>query len=568
MPPVFSKELSEPTVFASCLNRQNRTSPCEAACPAGMPIQKIHSMIGENNMEEAYRHVLSRNPFSGVTGRVCPHPCEGKCNRHEFDEAVSIRGLERFASDNADLSRYKGLRKKPASGKRVAIIGSGPAGLTAAYFSALFGHQVTLYEASATLGGMMKLGVPDFRLPKHVVDREIGAVLALGIDVRTNTVVGRDVDLGAVMKEHDACLIAVGAWKEKRLGIPGAETAESGLSFLKAVNLGRREAIGQTVVVLGGGGVAFDCAFAARRLGAKEVHVVCVEGEDCLLAPQEDIIQAKRENIAVHAGHLASKVLTDGSKPTGIEYFAISSFSFDECGALSYKCEKEERKILPADAVIMAVGLGADLGVLGSRHNFNIGPRGTIAVNPTDLTTSVKGVFAAGDVSFGPGSIARAVGEGRLAAVAMNNYLSPEVAAGHFEVTIDDIGEIVIKEQAAACEAHVVTFKEILNIDHYDKKDRMDTVQAPEAKATLSFDEIDRGFGGTDEAISEAGRCFHCGHCQLCGKCVEDCPGYVLAMSDNGPTVVYPEECWHCGNCRISCPSSAVSYKFPISMMV
>jgi len=291
MPPIFSFELKEATVYADYMDFQSRTSPCEAACPAGNPIQKMHSLIKENRLEEALEYIRARNPFSGITGRVCNHPCENECNRQNYDEPLSIRALERYTTDNADMTLVKGPKRREKTGRKVAIIGSGPAGMTCAYFSALFGHDVTVFEATAFLGGMPRFGIPDYRLPKDVLDREIGRILELGVRVRTNTMVGRDISFENIIEEYDACLVATGAWKERHLDVPDAGLALKGLSFLKDVNEGRRNDIGKRVVILGGGGVAYDCAFSARRLGASEIHIVCLEARDQMCATAEDISQ-------------------------------------------------------------------------------------------------------------------------------------------------------------------------------------------------------------------------------------------------------------------------------------
>src|SRR3972149_1923539 len=221
MPPKFSKEMMEKIIFPEGLDDQPRTSPCEANCPAGNPIQKASALIQENRIEEALEYLRSRNPMPGTTGRVCSHPCEENCNRNKYDEGLSIRALERFAGDHADLTRVVKPQRKESSGKRLAVIGTGPAGMTGAYFSALLGHDVTVFESSPTLGGIPRMGIPDFRLPKDVVDREIGQILEVGVRARTNTLVGKDLDFERILKDYDACLIAVGTGKEKGLDVPG-----------------------------------------------------------------------------------------------------------------------------------------------------------------------------------------------------------------------------------------------------------------------------------------------------------------------------------------------------------
>ncbi len=562
MPPRFSYALTELTLFANHLEFQRRTSPCEAACAAGVPIQKLNALVKQNRIAQALQFLRSRNPFSAVTGRVCSHPCETACNRNNFDEGLSIRALERHASDCADLTTPG---KQAATGKRIAIIGSGPAGMTCAYFSVLLGHAVTVFEASSVLGGMPKAGIPDFRLPKHVLDREIGHILALGVNAKTNTAVGTDVTLDAILAEYDACLIAAGAWKERTLDLPGAESALSGLAFLKQANLGQRNSIGRKVVIIGGGGVAYDCAFTARRLGATEVHIICLEKAGEMRASAEDIRQGEEEGITVHNGAAVSRIL--GRPAAGVEIVQISGFDFDAHGRLAIQVRSNRRERLQADTLIAAVGVEPDIAAIDMHHRIGLTSRGTIAVDPDTMATSLERVYAAGDVVTGAGTVAQAVGGGRLAAIAINNHFLGLAPGQGLRIVVDGKGEPGLRTYPGTTQQHVVKYAEMMNLDFFEKNNRRQTVRLPVSSSVASFEECDRGLG-EDEASAEAERCFHCGQCRLCGNCVQDCPGYVLVMTDQGPKVAYPEECWHCGNCRIGCPSAAVAYEFPVSMMV
>jgi formate dehydrogenase (NADP+) beta subunit len=567
MPPKFSKEIMEKVIFPDRLEYQPRTSPCEANCPAGNPIQKAHALVKENRVEEALEYLRCRNPFPGITGRVCAHPCEQTCNRKEYDDALSIRALERFAADHADLTRVARPRKREGRGKKVAIIGSGPAGMTCAYFSALLGHDVTVFESAPALGGIPRMAIPDFRLPKDVVDREVGQVLETGVHARTNTAVGRDIGFDEIRRDFDACLIAVGTWKERRLDVPGVEFSLPAVSFLRQVALGRRDLIGKTIVIMGGGGVAFDCAFTAKRLGSSEVHVVCVEGEESMCASIEDIAQAKIEGVFIHNSQMISKVLTDGEKAKGIECFRVSSFDFDEKGDLSVRPATIERNAIPGDTVISAVGVLPDIAFLGGKEHFRLAPRGTLEVDPRTLATSVDGVFAAGDVATGPSTVAQAVGSGRRAAIAIDRYLVNGRTTNLGLVRISAEGNVVVEDAGHESEPHVVAYEEIMNVDHFEKQERRTGEKISPSVSLHSLEEIERGLE-KEHAATEAARCFHCGHCTSCGCCVEDCAGLILSMAEDGPRVAYYEECWHCGCCRIACPSGAVLYEFPLNMLV
>ena len=521
MPPRFSLPLRDPPMPGMEVELQTRISPCEAACPAGMPIQKMNSLVKDGAGEEALRFIRARNPFSAVTGRVCPHPCEAACNRANFDEGLSIRALERFASDADDTPP----RAQPSTGKRIAVVGSGPAGLSCAWFSALLGHCVSLYEAGPHLGGVPRTAIPDFRLPKAIVERDIDRILALGVEVRANTALGRDVSLEALLHSHDACLIAAGAAKERTLGVPGGDRAYSAMRFLVDAKQGRRAEVGHAAVVVGGGSVAFDCAFTARRLGAAEVHVVCLEGPHEMRATAEEIEQASEEGIRVHHACAVERIDPAGNGGASLVLAEISRFVFDVTGRLSLELRPDGRCTLAADTVIAALGAQPDLDKLDPERRLRRTPRGTIEVDAGTLATSMPGVFAAGDVAAGPGTVAQAVGEGRLAAAALNRYLMglPGEEASH---------------------PHVVRYAEMMNLDYFARQP---------ASASM---------------MGEASRCFQCGRCQRCGNCVADCPGYVLEMTERGPRAAYGDECWHCGNCRISCPSAAVAYEFPLSMLV
>jgi len=567
MPPKFSSEIRQKIIFPNYLEGQPRTSPCEVNCPAGNPVQKVHALIQEDRIEEALGFLRSRNPFPGITGRVCAHPCEQVCNRNEYDQALAIRALERFAADHADANFVAQAKRKKKTGKKLAIIGSGPAGLTCAYFSALFGHDVTVFESSPVLGGIPRSAIPDFWLPKDIVDREIGRVLALGVEAHTDTAIGRDLAFEQILAEHDACLIAVGASRDRCLNIAGAEMKIPAISFLKGVNRGQRDAVGNKVVIIGGGGVAFDCAFTAKRLGAVEVHILCVEGQDCMCAPLHEIREAEAEGIVVHNSRMVSGVVQIDEKTTGVEYYEISSFEFDEKCCLAVQPVSGEKKRIEADTVISAIGSEPDLTFIENSGQFEIALNGTLKVNSQTMATSLHKVFAAGDVVAGPSTVAQAIGSGRHAAVAIDRFLSGSRFSEFERVVLSEAGQVVHEAITDPFAPHVVAFDEILNVIYHQKQSRQETQKLAVEKSVHSFNEIDRGFDRST-AIIEAGRCLHCGHCTSCGCCVEDCPGLILSMETHGPRVAYPDECWHCGCCRIACPSGAILYEFPLNMLV
>ncbi len=570
MPPKFSRELQHPTIFSGYLDYQPRTSPCEADCPAGNPIQKISYLIQERRFEEALEYVMVRNPFPGVCGRVCPHPCENKCNRNNYDESVSIKALERAAFDHCEMAKVPRPTPMAKMGKRVAIVGSGPAGMTCAYFLRLFGHSVTIFEALPFLGGMMRSGIPDYRLSKDVLDREIGQILELGIQSKTNTVVGKDVTLAEIMAEYDACLLAVGTWKARRPEVPGGHLGISGLSFLRQANSGNRPTVGKKVVIVGGGGVALDCAFTARRLGASEIHIVCLEPGDKMLAPPEDLSQARAEGVILHNSAMISEILSRQEKTTGIEFYPVTSFRFDEAGQLTFARGSGKMEELEADTVILAIGEQPDFICITGETRLKLTPKGTLEVNSETMATPVAGVFAAGDAVSGPTCVAEAIGAGRRAAIGIHHYVSRNMTTQVGYAIVDNqqgITMMAMDPESKALSPRIVRYEELSHIDYFEKMPRVVAQKIAASESMKRFLEIDSGYD-REQAVKEAARCFHCGHCFSCGSCVEDCPGYVLTMGSDGPAVTYPEECWHCGNCRISCPCGAVEFEFPLSMLV
>ena len=557
MPPVHSKEWK--TLFIQCSGRvrQGRTSPCEHACPAGNLIQKMHTLIEHGDADEALRWLHARNPFPGITGRTCPHPCESECNRAKHDEATAIHCLERFTADHGRRAVFTPL---PSSGKTIAVIGAGPAGLAAAHYAALLGHAVEVYECSPVMGGIPRQAIPDFRLPKDVADREIAAAIEGSVMVRTNIRVGRDIMLRDIVSRHDAVLLSIGLWKERILDLPGKEYLQPAVHWLKKTTLERKSLEGQDVAIVGGGGVAFDCAFTARRLKARSVHILCVESEACLRAPAEEVGQARREGIELHPS-LLSRRIEEADGRFRIVSDRVTAFSFDAAGKLQAETDGSQQE-LAADCLICASGLMLDEGALRGVELAR-SPRGFIQVDGM-FQTSHPGLFAAGDAASGPGLVAAAIASGRKAAVAMHSFLNGTDAP--MDIWVDQEGQVRAESAKEQRGQHVVAFEEIMNISYHEHAPRACPVELKPIPG-VAFQEIAGGLE-EDDARKEAGRCLHCGHCMECGSCVESCPGHILEMTDDGPRVAYPRQCWHCGCCRIACPTGSIAYVFPLNMMV
>jgi len=563
VPPVISKELNGPRIFYDEFPwYQTRTSPCEVNCPAGNAIQRTISLIQDNRLEEALANIKATNPFPGVTGRVCFYPCETACNRGQYDQRVAFRSLERAIADHAMRDKVKKPLKMPNSGKKLAIIGSGPAGLTCAYYSTLLGHDVTIFEALSELGGVLRV-IPRYRLPREVVDREINDIVALGVKVRTGTRVGKEIGLGEVIKQYDACLIATGAWKSSRLPIPGGDLAILGLPLLLQVSSGERPELGEKVVVIGSGGTAFDCATTALRLGARDVHIAALEGRNEMLATPDEIERGLEEGIVLHNAKTFTKVLSHNGKVKGIECLDIRSFEINEDGHLQVEAIQGTEQILEADSVIFAVGQTPESG-------FAEGVEGLCVTDRQTLETPRGGVFVAGDVATGSRSIVQAIGGGRRAAISIHDYLTSRNPREKIcAIGIDDDGRILVETYRYKSEKsippRVVEFRHLANVGYYEKTPSVEPKCIPGSEAIKNFGEINRGYS-RNEAIQEAERCFHCGHCFKCSTCIEVCPEDVYEMTEEGVRVKYPDECFICGVCVMDCPCSAITMRIPAPM--
>lgn len=549
MPPIFSREPKDEMILYGESEWQLKTSPCQYGCPAGNPIQMAHTLIEKGLFVEAAAAIRLRNPLTGITGRVCHHPCQCSCNRNQLDEGLSIMALERAAFEYGGA--VTPARNIP-SGKRVAVVGSGPAGLTAAYFLALFGHEVVVFEALPFLGGIPRAAIPDFLLPKEIVDREAARVLELGVHVNLNTKVGRDLGINEIMERFDACLLAAGAWKSRKLDIPGGEFAVPALDFLIRANRDR-PSLPAKVIVLGGGGVAIDAARWAGREGASEIDIICLEPEDSMPAHSEDIEQARKEGVRIFAGAAPTRILASDGRVTAVECVRISSFEFQQGERLRVEPQPGGERSFDADMVIAAIGEVLDTGILEGASGISIA-NGRLQVDPWTFSTSRSGLFAAGDMVSGPGSVAQGIGSGRKAAVSIDVFLRGRRLEEVREVSFlgrEGFYTGFRQPEEVRRLQHVVEYSEMMNIDHFEKKG---AVAAPLT-----------GYS-PGEAQREASRCMHCGHCFSCETCVDVCPGDVLAMVDGEPRVVYPDECIHCGACMVDCPAGAIAFRIPLPM--
>ncbi|MEJ5357332.1 MAG: NAD(P)-binding protein [Desulfobacterales bacterium] len=481
-------------------------APCQAACPAGINVQGYVQLIREGKIREAVRLILERLPLPGVLGRVCPHPCEERCRRGEVDAPVAIRALKRFAADRIgpDDLPPPPIAERP---QRVAVVGSGPAGLTAAYDLRLRGYGVTMFEALERPGGMLRVGIPDYRLPPEVLDRDIARILRTGIELRTGVRLGRDFRLEDLKAEgYAAVFVAIGAHRGLQAGIGGEESGlvVNAVDWLRRVNLGERSPLGPRVAVIGGGNVAVDAARAARRLGSPEVEIVYRRTREEMPAYAEEVEEALAEGIGFRFLTAPRRVLSRRGRTYGLECLRTEPGPPDERGRRRPVPVAGSEFVIECDAVLAAVGQGVDLEGWGELPTT---PRGTLAVDPRSLQTALPWVFAGGDAVTGPASVIEAVAAGHRAVEAIDRFLQGEDPAGleaeagrRFPAT----GEWTPIPTA-------VRRRERLHPPHRGPAERCEGFAEVELEVT------------EEQARAEAGRCLNCGACCECLECVRVC---------------------------------------------
>lgn len=394
-------------------------SPCQNACPAGIDVPRYIRLIHQGKLDEAVAVIREKVPFPAVLGYVCLHFCEQKCRRGEVDEALAIKMLKRFAADNDSGSWKRNSRILPSSGKKVAVVGSGPAGLTAAYYLAKLGHEVTVFEATPVTGGMMRLGIPEFRLPRELIDREIEEIKAVGVNIKVNSPV-ESLD-GLFQQGYAAVFAAIGAYRSRDMGIEGEDDAAvlNGIDFLRDVNLGVKLNPGNSVLVVGGGNAAIDAARTALRLGVKEVAIAYRRTYSAMPASAEEVKEAIEEGVKLD--FLLTPVrITRVNGRLKVEFVRMELGSIDESGRRRPVPIKGSEFVSEYDTIIKNIG---DRPQVPAGYGLLLGKGGEIEVDPDTLATSKKGVYAGGDVVSGPASIIEAIAAGRQAAVAIDKYL-------------------------------------------------------------------------------------------------------------------------------------------------
>nr|WP_276929437.1 FAD-dependent oxidoreductase [Herbinix luporum] len=467
--------------------REDAAVPCRGTCPAHTDIPRYIRLAGEGRYDEAAAVIREKLPFPKALGYICSHVCESKCKRKEINSALSIRAIKRFVAERDTGSFWKGKGKQlPDTGKKVCIVGGGPAGLTAAYYLRKQGHNVTIKEALPSVGGMMAYGIPAYRLPREIVEEEVAVIKASGIRIETNTKVENPLEL---KKEYDAILMAIGTHAGVRLPMEGNDLKGVLLNvdFLRDVSLGKEIELGEKVVVLGGGNVAFDCARTAKRLGAKEVHLACLEAAEAMPADDEEIKEAGEEGIFIHPA-LSFERITGTDCVTGVEFMNVKSFSFDENGRAIIEKEEGSKQLIEANTVIFAVG---QRPAITDKAGLALGRGNCIIVEENSTKTQVEGIFAAGDAIYGTKSVVMAVASGREAASEIDKYLGGD----------GDITEVLapIEEPNPYIGQHIGF--------GYEERVKADCL-SPEGRKE-NFHLVDLGID-KDKVCKEANRCLQC----------------------------------------------------------
>lgn len=578
MPRTYQVELPDVNYFA-------RQVLCREGCPVRTDSGAYVQAIAEGRDEEAYIIARTPNPFASICGRVCAAPCEAKCRRGALDASLSIRALKRFVcekfgveSDDFNLGRvYPNLRdprREQVGGKRkVAVIGAGPAGLSCAHELALMGFAPTVFEAHTVAGGMLVLGVPEYRLPREIIRAEIEAIESLGVEIRLNSKLGREFTLGDLAQQgFEAVFLGIGAHKSRELSIEGVQNdgVLRAIEFLLNINLGFRVSLGRKVVVIGGGNVAFDVArsvvrqaetFAdmnetelrvalhqaaaaleeltakdaeapdevrlaldvareAIRKGVPEVHMFCLENLDEIPAAREEIEEAEREGIRLHTRFGPKRIVGRDGKVSGIELVKASRV-FDENRRFNPQFIEGSEELVECDTVVLAIGQAPDLSWIRAEDRLKITPRGTLQADPVTLATSRPDIFAGGDAAFGPRIIITAIAEGKRAANSIAKFLTGRIPPEpkQARVTIFDTGHYRMKPD-------------------YEKLPRQSPPTLPMDRR-IGIAEVEQAYSPAD-ARAQATRCLKChvgpvfngDECILCGGCADVCPESCLRLVD------------------------------------
>ena len=606
--------------------------PCQAACPIHTDSGKYVQLIAEGNYEQSYLTARSPNPFASVCGRVCAAPCEDRCRRGVIDQPVAIRALKRFVTEKYGveslapstqdrlfqietdpgnkiawhLPLLNETRKRVAGGQRVAVVGAGPAGIACAHDLAVMGYKVTVFEASEAPGGMMVHGIPEFRLPRAIIDKEVDKIAALGVELRFGALLCEGFGIRELRElGFDAVFLGVGTQRGRSLNIEGSnlDGVIKAVDFLLNVNRGYRVELGRRVVVIGGGFVAFDAARmalrrglgegdggestlaaaldaarAAKRAGVSDVRIVSLESLDEMPAARtaqgkEEVEEAHREGVIFQTQRSAKRFFGDDGRLRGMDLIGVKR-TYDEQGRFAPVFDESLREQLDADTVILAIGQEADLSFISPADGIQLTPQRTIKVDRETLATTAPGIYAGGDAAFGPRNLIEAIANGKRAAMSIDNYLRGVDSRPEFRLSVKKIAS--------------------RDFDRYADYEMLERQAPPSTDLgrRTGISEVESGFSEA-EAVRQAARCLYCHiqtiydpeKCVLCNRCVDVCPEHCLKLVpleqialENGDSAAVhefygldgtaeklsamikdDEKCIRCGLCAIRCPTDAMT---------
>lgn len=541
-----SKDFSEKSAE---LKEARPYPPCRAACPVHTDVQAYVADVAEGRYTDAFEVIRSVNPIASACSLICHHPCEQQCRRCGVDEPLGVRHLKRFALEQAtDYRRSKRHAIPQTKGKSVAIIGSGPAGLTAANDLADLGYKVTIFEKNPTLGGMLSAAIPAYRLPRVTLQEDIDDVLAKGVEAKTDCEIGKDFTLAELSSKYNAVLLATGLSLSRSINIPGVDAPGVllALPFLSDAAYERKVNLGKKVLVIGGGNVAIDVARTAKRLGAENVEMVCLESEEEMPAWDWEVDEACEEGIKIHYRWGPKAVKGSGEKLEGLEVVKVTSV-FDESGRFSPKFDQNQTTLIEAETIIIAIGQMSDFSFLKDSA-VKIDERGRLVWSQATHMSSAPGVFVSGEVVTGPGSAIAAASSGHRVAKAIDLHLSGKnieaALLADEKAKIGDMPQDII---------HKLAIQPRGKVEHIDANDRC-----------TSFIQFEAGY---DEytALREARRCRSCGggavvnqdKCVACLTCLRVCPYDAPVVTNKAE--ISPDRCQACGLCVPVCPCQAIT---------
>ncbi|MBW7898761.1 Glutamate synthase [NADPH] small chain [Candidatus Brocadiaceae bacterium B188] len=534
--------------------KTNEEAPCILACPIRQDARDYVQLIARGRFSEAFRLVRERNPLPAACGRICTHPCETKCRRNSIDAPVAIAWLKRFLGDNfSEETRKTTAENYP---ERIAIIGAGPAGLAAANDLALLGYSCTIFESNSTPGGMLRMGVPTYRLPRTSIDDDVDFIKKLGVEFRYNTTFGTDITFDSLKNDgFSVIFLGVGLLESRTLNIEGVQFdgVIKGIPFLNEVNTTGRAKIGKRVLVIGGGAVAMDCARTALRLKPDRVSVACLESRREMPTTDFEIEEAIHEGAVLRNSVGPKRIIGKDGRVTGLETLKVK-YVFDEQRRFNPAFYEGSESIIEADTIILAIGQASNLFFLQGQEDIQVTRGGTIIVNPTTFSASVRNIYAGGDVVLGRGTMTESMAHGKRAAIAIHNALR----------------NTSLKDEKWAHKPAVpdVAVSKIALIKK-EQKQEMPTMALD--KRLNNFDEVELGFS-MNVAVREAQRCMNCGAgalvddhlCVGCLTCVRVCPFEVPKIETGNTTAYIDGDCQSCGLCVVECPAKAISFKTPL----